>query len=218
MSARLVIFAREPVPGRVKTRLAETIDAVAAASVYSALLEHTVTTARATAIETTISVAEEPRREWTETLDLPMEIQGRGDLGRRMAECFRRRFGEGAARVVIIGSDNALLQPEHLRSAFAALDEDLVVLGPADDGGYWLVGQRAPGLDLFSGIPWSSPETLDSTRARLVALGTEWSELETLPDIDAVEDLQKAIEDPRIDRDLRRRLGAALKPLDAGRR
>lgn len=206
MSAALVIFAREPIPGRVKTRLAEAVGAETATAVYTALYEHTVATACASGIGATISLAEEPGREWAETLDLPFEIQGRGDLGERMAECFRRRFAEGRSRVVIIGSDNAHLKPDHLRSAFAALDDLPVVLGPADDGGYWLIGQRAPGVDLFTDVPWSNPETLDLTRARLRHLGVEWAEIETLPDIDTVDDLIRAIEDPRVPAALRRSL------------
>lgn len=218
MSATLVVFAREPVPGRVKTRLAEALGAGPAASVYTSLLDHTIATARRSAVEIVISLAEDPHPGWGPATGGRVEIQGRGDLGRRMAECFRRRFAEGTARAVIVGSDIASLRPDHIAAAFAVLDGPPVVLGPAADGGYWLVGQRAPGLDLFSGVPWSSPDTLTATRSRLRTLGVEWSEIETLTDIDTVEDLERAIEDPRVDRDLRRRLAAAEKPLDRRRR
>jgi len=206
VSSALVIFAREPIPGRVKTRLAAAVGAETATAVYTALLEHTVATARAAGIGAMISLAGEPGREWAETLDLPFEIQGGGDLGDRMAECFRRRFAEGRTRVVIIGSDNAHLKPEHLQSAFTALDDLPVVLGPADDGGYWIVGQRSPGVDLFTEVPWSSPDTLDATRSRLRTLDIPWRELDSLPDIDTADDLRKAITDPRIDETLRHRL------------
>lgn len=212
MSAALVIFAREPIPGLVKTRLAEVVGAGTATSVYTALLEHTVATARAAGIGAMISLAGEPGREWAETLDLPFEIQGGGDLGERMAECFRRRFAEGRSRVVIIGSDNAHLKPEHLRSAFTALDDLPVVVGPADDGGYWLIGQRAPRVDLFTDVPWSSPDTLEATRVRLRTLDIPWRELDTLPDIDTAEDLGKATTDPRIDETLRSRLNHLFSP------
>jgi rSAM/selenodomain-associated transferase 1 len=212
VSAALVIFAREPIPGLVKTRLAEVVGAGTATSVYTALLEHTVATARAAGIGAMISLAGEPGREWAETLDLPFEIQGGGDLGERMAECFRRRFAEGRSRVVIIGSDNAHLKPEHLRSAFTALDDLPVVVGPADDGGYWLIGQRAPRVDLFTDVPWSSPDTLEATRVRLRTLDIPWRELDTLPDIDTAEDLGKATTDPRIDETLRSRLNHLFSP------
>jgi len=210
MSMTLVIFAREPVPGQVKTRLARGTDADTAIAVYTTLLEHTIETARATEIEVMISLAGTPTPGWAAGLGLQFEVQGRGDLGFRMAECFDRRFSIGVERVVIIGSDNAHLQPDQIRSAFAALEENPVVLGPADDGGYWLVGQRSPGVDLFTKVPWSTPKTLETTRNRLKTLGVTWSEIETLPDIDTVEDLRNAIKAPGVPEQLRRRLATAL--------
>ncbi len=210
MSTTLVIFAREPLPGQAKTRLARGTDASTAIAVYTALLEHTIETARATGIEVMISLAGEPTPGWAAGLGVRFEVQGRGDLGTRMAGCFDRRFSKGLDRVVIIGSDNAHLQTGHIRSAFSALDGDPVVIGPAEDGGYWLVGQRAPGVDIFTEVPWSSPMTLATTRERLRELGIRWSEIETLPDIDTVEDLRSAIKDPRVPEHLKRRLTSAL--------
>ena len=206
----LVIFAREPVPGRVKTRLAAGVGPESSAEIYAMLLEHTLRTAGRSDADVMISLAMDPNASWADTLEFPFEIQGRGDLGERMAECFGRRFSEGAERTVIIGSDNAHLRHDHIRSAFSALEDHPVVLGPADDGGYWLVGQRAPGIDLFTGVPWSSPDTLDATRSSLQKLDVEWHELETLPDIDTEEDLRMALEDPRVDKELRRQLNAVL--------
>ena len=206
MTRGLVVFARQPVVGRVKSRLAEEIGAALAAAVYEALLEHTLKTARESGVAAEIWFAEQPDTVWAETLGLPHETQEAGDLGRRMAGCFDHRFAGGCDRVVLIGSDIAHLEPDHLRAALAALDDHAVVLGPAVDGGYWLVGQRAPGLNLFSGIPWSRPTTMAATRARLRSLGAGWFELETLPDIDTVEDLRRAVDDPRVDPGLRRRL------------
>jgi rSAM/selenodomain-associated transferase 1 len=205
-----MIFAREPVPGRVKTRLAEGTDAETAAAVYTALLEHTIETARATGIEVMISLADAPTPGWAAGLEVPVEVQGRGDLGARMQMCFDRRFSRGLDRVVIIGSDNARVLAAHILAAFDALEEDPVVLGPAEDGGYWLVGQRSPGFDLFKEVPWSSPNTLEKTRGRLRDLEIRWSEIETLPDIDTAEDLRQAIKDPRVPEDLRRKLASAL--------
>lgn len=111
---------------------------------------------------------------------------------------------------MIIGSDNARVLAAHILAAFDALEEDPVVLGPAEDGGYWLVGQRSPGVDLFKEVPWSSPNTLEVTRERLRRLDIRWKELVILPDIDTVEDLRGAINDPRVPEDLRRELDSAL--------
>lgn len=210
MIEALIIFAREPIHGRVKTRLALGTDAGKATAVYTALLEHTIETARATGVDAMISLAGEPTAIWASGLGVPFEVQSGGDLGIRMAECFDRRFFKGLDRVVIIGSDNARLQPDHIRSAFASLEDEPVVLGPAEDGGYWLVGQQSPGIDLFTGVPWSSSATLEETRKRLKKLGVRWKELETLPDIDTAEDLRRAIKDPRVPEQLRRKLSSAL--------
>jgi rSAM/selenodomain-associated transferase 1 len=214
MSSVLVLFAREPRPGRVKTRLARVTGGATAVAVYRALLEYTIESARAAGIAVLVSLADEPTPAWAAGLKVPFDVQSGRDLGARLAECFERRFSNGAERAVIIGSDNARLQPDHIRSAFAALGEDPVVLGPAEDGGYWLLGQRAPGVDLFTGVPWSSPETLEATRAHLKKLGVRWKELETLPDIDTAEDLRRAINDPRVAEHLRRKLTSALTTTD----
>lgn len=210
MSSELVVFAREPTPGEVKTRLAGGTNAETAAAVYTVLFDHAVETARVTGIEVVISLATRPTPGWAEGLGGPFEVQSGGDLGERLAECCDRRFSGGLDRVVVIGSDNAHVRPAQLLSAFAALDEHPVVFGPAEDGGYWLVGQRSPGVDLFTDVPWSSPNTLEVTRERLRGLDIRWKELDTLPDIDTVEDLRGAINDPRVPEDLRRALASAL--------
>ena len=84
------------------------------------------------------------------------------------------------------------------------------MLGPADDGGYWLIGQRQPGYDLFSGIPWSSPDTLTCTRCRLRSLEVAWSELETLGDIDTGPDLEREIAAGTLDPSIRDVLARVL--------
>ncbi len=139
-----------------------------------------------------------------------MEVQRGDDLGERMDDAFAHRFAEGEERVVIIGSDCGWLSADHIAEASAALDGSDVVLGPATDGGYWLVAQRPPGLAMFERIPWSSPETLERTRKRISALGGTWSELEELVDIDTVEDLDLVLDHPRTPGTLRHRLLSAL--------
>lgn len=210
MSDVLVIFARQPVAGRVKTRLAGGVGAERAAAIYSTLLTHTLEVGGEVEARTLLSLAEPPDDSWAAVLDVPLVIQGGGDIGQRMAECFEFRFAEGANRVVIIGSDNAHLMAEHIRAAFDALENHPVVLGPAEDGGYWLVGQRSPGVDLFTAVPWSSAETLVVTRSILQGLDIGWFELETLPDVDTKEDLRAALLDPRVPGGLQRNLRAKL--------
>jgi glycosyltransferase A (GT-A) superfamily protein (DUF2064 family) len=123
-----------------------------------------------------------------------------------MRDAFDRRFGDGFDRVVIVGSDCPRLEVEHLTGAVKALRDAAVVLGPAADGGYWMVAQRRPGVDLFTGIPWSSPDTLTETRQRLENLGAAWVEIEALDDIDTEADLRTALTDPRLAPELRQQL------------
>ncbi len=202
----IVVFGREPRPGRVKSRLAAAIGGAAAAEVYRLLLEHAVAEALVTGVRTVLSLAETPRRRWSPPGGVELETQPAGDLGGRMEDAFRRRFADGHDRVVLIGSDCPALSSSVLRRALSELDRTRVVIGPAADGGYWLVGQRPPGAALFEGVPWSSPDTLAATRDRLGQLALDAVELEQLPDLDTVADLEAAVRDPRVPGALRRAL------------
>ncbi len=206
MRAEVVVFGREPVPGRVKSRLAATLGPELAAAVYAALLDHTLSEAVRSGLAVVLALAEEPSAGWLRALRVPWALQSGGDLGSRMASAFAGRFATGAGRVVLVGSDCPGLAAAHLRQAAAALAAVPVALGPAADGGYWLVGQRRPGLELFTDIPWSAPSTLEATRRRLESLGARWLELEPLTDIDIEDDLRAAIEDESVSSQLRHRL------------
>ncbi|MEW6338975.1 MAG: TIGR04282 family arsenosugar biosynthesis glycosyltransferase [Acidobacteriota bacterium] len=193
MSATVVVFGREPVPGRVKTRLAAEVGPARAAAVYAALLAHTLEQAQHSGLDAVLALAEPASAAWRPPASVPVEVQTGGDLGARMAASFARHFRRGAETVVLVGSDCPYLLASHLRAAAAACLAVDVVLGPALDGGYWLLGQRAPGADLFTGVPWSSPLTLDATRGRLAALGVSHRELESLRDVDDSSGLDSAL-------------------------
>ncbi len=208
MKAAVVIFGREPVPGRVKTRLAAGIGETAAARVYAELLAWTVETAAATGVPVVLSLADPPSRAWRPPA-AAVEVQPPGDLGRRMLATFQRRFSEGFERALIIGSDCPWVTPGRLAVGLSELDRAGVVLGPAGDGGYWLIGQRAPQVDCFTGVPWSSARTLDATRRRLEELGLGWAEVDRLEDVDTEEDLERALLRPGLDPGLRSRLWRA---------
>jgi len=125
-------------------------------------------------------------------------------------DAFQRRFRAGYSRVLVVGSDCPELTCTHIEAGIAALGRVSLVLGPAADGGYWLVGQRSPGCDVFSGVPWSSPHTLESTRVRARSAGVASSELEVLGDIDTEDDLRMALASDGLDRGLVRGLRADL--------
>jgi uncharacterized protein len=209
----VVVFGREPVPGRVKSRLAAGVGGELAAAVYGELLGHTLRVAGSIDADVVLALAEPPARGWRPERAVAVEVQVAGDLGRRLADALARRFAEGYRRVVVVGSDCPELAPHHLRAALDGLAMHPVVLGPAWDGGYWLVGARAPGMDLFRDIPWSTPGVLDATRARLRALGVGWLELERLHDLDTDADLRRALDGETLGGELRSRLQATARSI-----
>lgn len=192
---RIVVLCRYPVPGRVKTRLARDLGGIRAAEVHRVLAEGTVTSARSAARERRAGLVVSntgggPRavRRWLGP-GLEVAPQPPGGLGDRMAGAFEEAFASGARRVVLVGTDIPGLTAARLHRAFEALDQAGAVLGPSLDGGYWLVGLRRP-ADLFSGIPWGTGAVLQRTLARAEALGLRVHRLETLRDVDRLEDLR----------------------------
>ncbi|HEX5727015.1 MAG TPA: TIGR04282 family arsenosugar biosynthesis glycosyltransferase [Longimicrobiaceae bacterium] len=189
MRSAVLVFVRAPEPGRVKTRLAAEIGPAAALRVYRRLAEHAVAQARALGDEAAVRIhvapagAVEAVRRWLG--EGPAYLpQAEGELGERMRAAFAAAFAAGFGRVVIIGSDLPGLTAVLLRRALARLEDRAAVLGPARDGGYYLLGLRAPVEGVFEGIEWSTPEVLERTVAKLRAAGVEPALLETLADVD----------------------------------
>lgn len=189
----MLVFVRAPELGRVKTRLAASIGTEAALRVYRRLAEHAVAAARglsgaAIRVHHTPADAEPVVRAWLGG-GLTLLPQAEGDLGTRMRDAFARAFADGCGRVVIIGSDLPEMSTELLRRAFSALDDAEAVIGPARDGGYYLLGLTRPVTGVFDGIAWSTAEVFAATMDRLRAAGVEPVVLETLADVDEVDDL-----------------------------
>jgi rSAM/selenodomain-associated transferase 1 len=191
---RLLVFAREPIPGLVKTRLIPTLGASGAARLYQALLERAVNAAIGVpGVAVQLWCAGAPPSggvcgELARRHGLELRHQGEGDLGQRMAEALGEALGR-CDRVVLIGSDCPGYHPAYLSAAFAALGGHDAVVGPAADGGYVLIGLRRPAPDLFADIPWGTDAVLAGTRTVLARLGWTWAELPGLQDIDRPEDL-----------------------------
>ena len=192
MQTTLVIFARAAVSGAVKTRLAAEIGNARALSVYRALAERTVKAARGAADRVVICFtpleAAPDMRQWLGG-DLEYAAQVEGDLGHRMHAAIERETERGAEAVVIIGTDCPDVTPDVINRAFAALADASVVIGPANDGGYYLIGMRSAHAALFHDVPWSSANTLAVTLQRASAAGLSVAQLETLRDIDVADDL-----------------------------
>ncbi len=192
----LQIFAKNPVPGHVKTRLATAIGTREAAALYTRLVEMTLATAaaaRATGVVDRIELwcAPDPDADafaaWRDRFGVALRAQSGDDLGARMRNALESAVGN-EARAILIGTDCPVLDVDYLAQAAAALDGHDAVFGPAEDGGYALVG-LARRIDAFSGIPWSAPTTMAATRAKLAAQRATWQELPLLWDIDEPADL-----------------------------
>jgi len=193
---------KHPRPGAVKTRLAAAIGPDAAADLYRALAEHVLeaTTPAAGGYERLVFFdppeALEEMRAWLPGVRiLP---QSGGDLGARMADAFSRTFARGASRVALVGTDAPAVWRGTVTEALDALAEADAVMGPSEDGGYYLLALREPRPELLSGIAWSASTVAAETRARAAALRLRVRELATLRDVDTLDDLRA--EWPRIDR------------------
>ncbi|MGF1469408.1 MAG: TIGR04282 family arsenosugar biosynthesis glycosyltransferase [Sandaracinaceae bacterium] len=187
----LAIFAKAPTPGRVKTRLAPRLGDDGAAALYAAFLRDVVAKA-AGRLPYRLWAADGPDLEGLEALGLgglPPRVQLGGTLGRRMAEALDAGLA-AAPRSLLVGSDLPTLPASYLERARDALARADVVLGPAADGGYYLIGTRTRGLDLEGPIRWSSPFALRDTVRALRAQGRSVTLVGPWYDVDRPEDLR----------------------------
>ncbi|HYK82671.1 MAG TPA: TIGR04282 family arsenosugar biosynthesis glycosyltransferase [Gemmatimonadales bacterium] len=187
------IFVKAPVPGRVKRRLAADIGPSSAAEVYWRLGRQVVGSTVGAGHRTTVWFTPEREgrfvREWLEGLGrVAFRAQRGAGLGARLTHAFAAEFATGARRVVIVGSDCPGVDRRMIRGAFTALGEHDLVLGPALDGGYYLIGLTAPRPALFRAIRWSTAAVAVQTRARARALGLSCHLLKPLRDVDTVRD------------------------------
>ena len=192
----LIIFARYPRAGEVKTRLGAEIGMEKAAEVYRQLAEGTFAIAGELAGMVRSCLFYEPSasihemRKWVgDGLELfPQEGE---DLGERMRNVFRKVFDEGANASLIVGTDIPDLDAGLVRKGFEHLEREPVVVGPSVDGGYYLLGMQKGVGDLFSGVRWSSQHVLADTLARVSNLGLSCGLLPELADIDTKEDWER---------------------------
>ncbi len=190
----LLVFAREPLPGRVKTRLAASVGDRAAAKLYDTMLVAVLKTAgELSGVERVVfwDCDEASLPDLATRYRCNSRRQAPGDLGQRMGGAFDEMFAEGCDTCCIIGSDAPDLPLHYLQEAFRLLEERQVdvVFGPSVDGGYYLLGVRRPWPELFCGIPWSSSAVLAQSLAIVCERGGTSALLPEWQDIDTVEDL-----------------------------
>ncbi len=212
MIPAILVFLKHPTPGRVKTRLAAQVGAEQAAAIYKTLAETVCArlpsdarifiafepAEKAAEIEAWISPVLSRRADFgaVEKGDRQPAItffpQSQGDLGARMALAFDAVFATGCAKAAVIGSDCIELEAATFASAWRALDEHDGVLGPAADGGYYLLALRRPCAGLFENIAWSSDRTLRETLDRARELGLSIFLLPVQNDVDTERDWRRA--------------------------
>ncbi|MDQ4087388.1 MAG: TIGR04282 family arsenosugar biosynthesis glycosyltransferase [Pseudomonadota bacterium] len=185
--ARIVIFAKAPVPGKVKTRLIPALGEEAAAELARHMLEQTIASAAATALAFELCGDPDPAS-WFAGAPVPLSSQGPGDLGERLARAAERVLAAGEA-VILIGTDCPALDSTRLSEAVQALERHDAVIHPTFDGGYALLGLRRFHPSIFEAVAWSTPSVAAETLGRIEALGWSVKVGETLRDVDEPADL-----------------------------
>ena len=187
----LGIFAKQPLPGRVKTRLCPPFSHEQAAQLYQTCLEETVA-AMAQAPAERVLFYDGDRNFFEQTFPgLRLLPQSGGDLGRRLDQALQQLFTAGWQRAVLIGSDSPDLPVKLVADAFAALASYELAVAPARDGGYVLIGESRHSPQLFSDMPWSTAELWPATRHRAAELELSCCELDEWEDLDDLAALQR---------------------------
>ncbi|HET9340097.1 MAG TPA: TIGR04283 family arsenosugar biosynthesis glycosyltransferase [Casimicrobiaceae bacterium] len=194
----LQVFAKAPVPGTVKTRLASALGERAATEAYVTLAEHALDVAaeaRRRGVVAAIELWCAPDAShptlvaWARRCGATLHEQRGTDLGARMRDALHDALARDALPI-LIGTDCPAIDVGYLDAASRALDTDAIVLGPVEDGGYALVGASRD-VDAFDAIPWSTPAVMAQTRAALARAGARWRELPLLWDVDTADDLAR---------------------------
>ncbi|HEY7636445.1 MAG TPA: TIGR04282 family arsenosugar biosynthesis glycosyltransferase [Gemmatimonadales bacterium] len=188
MRPALALFLKAPRIGTVKTRLATEVGDRRALRLYRVLVSRTIAAVREAGLDVIIwftpGDAASEMRFWLGDWDF--RPQASGDLGARLAASARAI--EPGRGWIAVGADCPRLGVDHLREASTLVERGELVIGPAEDGGYYLIGGPTPLPDLFSDMPWSTSRLLEETRSRLKRIGVRWHELPLLRDVDTAED------------------------------
>lgn len=205
----LVIFAKAPIPGQVKTRLCPPLTPDEAATLHGSfvldLLERTKLAAAKFTLRIDRYLACAPSSDHVffkimeERQGVKLLDQVGEDLGARMPHAFETLFAKGYQRVLLVGTDVPSLPLEHYQQAVALLETHDLVLGPALDGGYYLIGLTRPAPELFAGIAWSTDRVLAATQEKAAQLGLRTALLPAWRDVDTLDDLRALIDAAALD-------------------
>ena len=192
----IIVFAKLPVEGKVKTRLAKDMGESFATSFYKVCVEHTfnvLSEFNTSSVQIFLFYPEGSEtkkiKKWAGNKFSYFKQKG-DDLGEKMYNAFKLIFQKNCKKVIIIGTDLPDINHETIKDAFSYLETRDCVLGPSNDGGYYLLGFKTKVIDLFSGINWSSGSVLKKTEEKLAQNGATYFLLNELIDIDTKEDLE----------------------------
>ncbi|MBU1043952.1 MAG: TIGR04282 family arsenosugar biosynthesis glycosyltransferase [Candidatus Omnitrophica bacterium] len=192
MKNALIIFAKYPEPGKVKTRLAKTIGNVNASKLYELFVPLIIKRTKSDNYQTIVffdpGEKHEQVKKWLNG-EVNLFAQSSGALGERLKTAFAQIFSLGSEKVVVIGSDSPLLDQAMIDQAFFALDKSDCVIGPSSDGGYYLLGIKKPAPELFDLNVWSTNLVFVKTKQKAMKLNYKLSILDEHFDIDEKEDL-----------------------------
>ncbi|MFT5971184.1 MAG: rSAM/selenodomain-associated transferase 1 [Flavobacteriales bacterium] len=187
----LMTFVKNPELGKAKTRLAKTIGQGKALEVYKALLSHTCSIVADLKVDKIVFYADKICYDdiWSSNI-FKKDLQAGGDLGERMSGAFETAFELGYKKVIIIGSDCYDINQEIILEGFSELDNKDVIIGPALDGGYYLLGMKKLYKEIFIDKSWSTNDLMKETLATLENLDLSYNLLTPLSDVDIEEDLK----------------------------
>ena len=193
MDKSLIVFLINPVEGKVKTRIANTAGNIKALEIYRELLGILNDNLARVNCEVYLYFTETPMEiSYWANANYIYRVQKGNDLGARMSAAFEEVFRDGGSqkplKVLIVGSDCPLLSAEIIDEAFLKLDKSDIVLGPAEDGGYYLLGMKKMNTELFEGVSWSTEKVLNETLDKAAGLGLSVAFTPSLFDIDTEED------------------------------
>lgn len=187
----LIIFTKNPEAGKVKTRLAATLGEEEALAIYRQLLSHTVSVTEDLHVDKFVFYSSHiDQNDAWDSKHYYKEVQQGNELGERMQHAFSSIFQKGYDKTVIIGTDCPGLSAEIIINAFAYLRSHELAIGPAEDGGYYLLGMKQMHRELFDGIHWSTNTVLSTTIKKAFALQITYVLLPVLQDVDEEKDLQ----------------------------
>ncbi len=192
MKDALLIFAKNPEYGKVKTRLAATIGDAQALLIYQQLLKHTIAVTKNLQVDKIVFYSEyiKEKDSWENNI-YQKKLQAGSSLGKKMKNAFKSSFTAGYGKIVIIGTDCFELDEKNILNAFEQLKYVDVVIGPAKDGGYYLLGMKKNHIGIFENIDWSTDKVFKQTLHICERLKLSLFLLPALNDIDNEEDLKK---------------------------